>query len=399
MDEADYDFDYYGDDYIQLDLDFEKQYSEIHRLIRDKNYEEGFEFILILLRTLVSTEEELKNYHDDYSEELNQIFQLLKTIPIKGLSKNQKEYLIHLMLKILADTFSEQIFDELTAMIFQLVQKIEEKEYLHELIASMIIITKDWKIKNYDEFEHTENLIYVYTKNLFDLKKEEASTKLLSNYYLKDEELCILLIELFEQQQKEREALELVRNYYKENNVPNTYRLEYIRKRLIQKVNPTEFIKELVDEYVKTGKHTVYNEIKLFSGRTLTIETRDLILKKLRAADNWILLDFLAIEQMNKELLQEVQRSNDLVILANYTKILKDEYPKELYKQYKALLPGYVTIKKDKKHYKEIVDYLQLIKKLQPKKNDFKQFLNLLKEHNKRKKYLIGEINKISNSL
>ncbi len=89
------------------------------------------------------------------------------------------------------------------------------------------------------------------------------------------------------------------------------------------KVIVLDFRDAVIEEYI---------ELKNLLYRKNGVTERDSIIKQINS--DWFLCDIYAHENLHKQLLDSIIRSNNKSLLTQYTRLLKDEYPEQLLHMY-----------------------------------------------------------------
>ena len=136
-----------------------------------------------------------------------------------------------------------------------------------------------------------------------------------------------------------------------------------MKKNIYQKQGNREGYKEmmkiLVLDFRDTGMEE-YIELKNLYTSEEWVKERDSIIKQINS--DWFLCAIYVEENLHKQLLDSIVKSNDKHLLCQYTHLLKDEYPEQLLRMYRVAVEKEVEHARNRTYYRQLVGDLRIMK-------------------------------------
>ena len=136
-----------------------------------------------------------------------------------------------------------------------------------------------------------------------------------------------------------------------------------MKKNIYQKQGNREGYKEmmkiLVLDFRDTGMEE-YIELKNLYTSEEWVKERDSIIKQINS--DWLLCDIYAHENLHKQLLDSIIKSNNKSLLKQYTHLLKDEYPEQLLHMYRVAVETEAEYARSRSYYHQLVRDLRTMK-------------------------------------
>lgn len=120
-----------------------------------------------------------------------------------------------------------------------------------------------------------------------------------------------------------------------------------------------EMMKVIVLDFRDTGIEE-YIELKNLYTSEEWVKERDSIIKQINS--DWFLCAIYAQENLHKELLDSIIKSNDKSLLKQYTRLLKDEYPEQLLHMYRVAVEKEAERASNRSYYRQLVGDLRNMK-------------------------------------
>ena len=120
-----------------------------------------------------------------------------------------------------------------------------------------------------------------------------------------------------------------------------------------------EMMKVIVLDFRDTGIEE-YIELKNLYASEEWDKERDSIIKQINS--DWFLCAIYAQENLHKELLDSIIKSNDKSLLKQYTRLLKDEYPEQLLHMYRVAVEKEAERASNRSYYRQLVGDLRNMK-------------------------------------
>ena len=129
-----------------------------------------------------------------------------------------------------------------------------------------------------------------------------------------------------------------------------------MKKDIYQKQGNKEGYREMMKVIVLDIRDAVieeYIELKNLYTSEEWVTERDSIIKQINS--DWLLCDIYAHENLHKQLLDSIIRSNNKSLLTQYTRLLKDEYPEQLLHMYRVAVEKEVDYASSRSYYLQLV--------------------------------------------
>ena len=153
-----------------------------------------------------------------------------------------------------------------------------------------------------------------------------------------------------------------------------------------------EMTKVIVLDFRDTGIEE-YIELKnLYTSKEWAKE-RDSIIKQINS--DWLLCAIYAQENLHKQLLDSIVKSNDKQLLCQYTRLLKDEYPEQLLHMYRVAVEKEAERASNRSYYRQLVGDLRVMKSITGGDKVVDEIINKWKDQYKNRTAMMDELSKI----
>ena len=153
-----------------------------------------------------------------------------------------------------------------------------------------------------------------------------------------------------------------------------------------------EMMKVVVLDFRDTGIEE-YVELKNLYTSEEWDKERDSIIKQINS--DWFLCAIYAQENLHKELLDSIIKSNDKSLLKQYTRLLKDEYPKQLLHMYRVAVEKEAEHARNRSYYHQLVEDLKVMKSITDGDKVVDEIIKKWKDQYKNRSAMIEELSKI----
>lgn len=153
-----------------------------------------------------------------------------------------------------------------------------------------------------------------------------------------------------------------------------------------------EMMKALVLDFRDTGIEE-YIELKNLYTSEEWVKERDSIIKQINS--DWFLCAIYAEEKLHKQLLDSIIKSNDKSLLIQYTRLLKDEYPKQLLHMYRVVVEKEAEHATNRSYYRQLVQDLRVMKAITGGEKVVDEIINKWKVQYKNRSAMMDELSKI----
>lgn len=153
-----------------------------------------------------------------------------------------------------------------------------------------------------------------------------------------------------------------------------------------------EMMKVIVLDFRDTGIEE-YIELKNLYTSEEWVKERDSIIKQINS--DWFLCAIYAEEKLHKQLLDSIIKSNDKSLLIQYTRLLKDEYPKQLLHMYRVVVEKEAEHATNRSYYRQLVQDLRVMKAITGGEKVVDEIINKWKVQYKNRSAMMDELSKI----
>ena len=153
-----------------------------------------------------------------------------------------------------------------------------------------------------------------------------------------------------------------------------------------------EMMKVVVLDFRDTGIEE-YVELKNLYTSEEWDKERDSIIKQINS--DWFLCAIYAQENLHKELLDSIIKSNDKSLLKQYTRLLKDEYPKQLLHMYRVAVEKEAEHARNRSYYHQLVEDLKVMKSITDGDKVVDEIIKKWKVQYRNRSAMIEELSKI----
>ena len=151
-------------------------------------------------------------------------------------------------------------------------------------------------------------------------------------------------------------------------------------------------IKILVLDFRDTGMEE-YIELKNLYTSEEWIKERDSIIKQINS--DWFLCAIYAEENLHKQLLDSIMKSNDKHLLCQYTHLLKDEYPEQLLHMYRVAIEKEAERASNRTYYRQLVGDLRIMKCINGGDKIVDEIIKKWKDQYKNRTAMMDELSRI----
>ena len=151
-------------------------------------------------------------------------------------------------------------------------------------------------------------------------------------------------------------------------------------------------MKALVLDFRDTGIEE-YIELKNLYTSEEWVKERDSIIKQINS--DWFLCAIYAEEKLHKQLLDSIIKSNDKSLLKQYTRLLKDEYPKQLLHMYRVAVEKEAEHATNRSYYHQLVQDLRVMKSITGGDKVVDEIINKWKVRYKNRSAMMDELSRI----
>lgn len=153
-----------------------------------------------------------------------------------------------------------------------------------------------------------------------------------------------------------------------------------------------EMMKVIVLDFYDAGIEE-YIELKNLYTSEEWVKERDSIIKQINS--DWLLCDIYAHENLHKQLLDSIIKSNNKSLLKQYTRLLKDEYPEQLLHMYRVAVETEAEYARSRTYYHQLVRDLRTMKCIDGGDKVVDEIINKWKVQYKNRSAMMDELSRI----
>lgn len=154
--------------------------------------------------------------------------------------------------------------------------------------------------------------------------------------------------------------------------------------REMMKVIVLDFRDAVIEEYIELKNLYTIEE---------WVKERDSIIKQIKS--DWLLCDIYAHENLHKQLLDSIIKSNNKSLLKQYTHLLKDEYPEQLLYMYRVAVETEAEYARSRSYYHQLVRDLRAMKRIDGGDKVVDEIIKKWKDQYKNRTAMMDELSRI----
>lgn len=154
--------------------------------------------------------------------------------------------------------------------------------------------------------------------------------------------------------------------------------------REMMKVIVLDFRDAVIEEYIELKNLYTIEE---------WVKERDSIIKQIKS--DWLLCDIYAHENLHKQLLDSIIKSNNKSLLKQFTHLLKDEYPEQLLYMYRVAVETEAEYARSRSYYHQLVRDLRAMKRIDGGDKVVDEIIKKWKDQYKNRTAMMDELSRI----
>lgn len=214
------------------------------------------------------------------------------------------------------------------------------------------------------------------------LDDEKGFSQLIQRCYGKDHEFCLLYARHLEKDSKGKEAIKVAEEGLALFPDHLTKEIRRFLNRFYEKDSPERYKQSLITLFIQDRDWHDYERLKELCSEEEWKERFSGIINALskdKAGSKDIIIGIYLREGMFEEALKHVLARGSLFALSIYHKDLSEKFPERYFDAYKELLIPFTDSKMGRAHYREIVRYLEQMKKIKGFREELRESVKLLK--------------------
>ncbi len=214
------------------------------------------------------------------------------------------------------------------------------------------------------------------------LDDEKGFSELIQRCYGKHHEFCLLYARHLEKYGKSKEAIKIAEEGLTLFPEHLTKEIRRFLNRFYEKDSPERYKQNLVTLFIEDRNWDDYETLKELCSEEEWKKIFSVIINgfsKDRFGSKDTIISMYLRERMFEEALRHVLARRSLFTLSIYHKDLSERFPERYFDAYKELLIPFADSKMGRAHYREIVRYLEQMKKIKGFGEQLRQLVKLLK--------------------
>lgn len=333
---------------------------------------------------------------DDFDDAINGLVSCLIKAELR--SKERKRYINYLFNKYIEkkpDYFTENYDYALQ----QMCTSKEDLAYWKKLLNPFLLRDLPDSNKNWSEYYDAKELLMMQVFILDKLEEKKDLYELFQKYFRKDHEFCLLFAEWLEKDGEIDHAIEVAEEGLSLFSGRSTIELRRFLDKFYEKRCPDKYRENLKHLFFQEGEWSLYEKLKKSSSLQEWNEILNNIVKHFSDERNAFgeskLIDIYLKEEMLDEALRKVLATNDLYIVGHYHRDFSGKYPKEYFNAYKELLIPFAETKMGRRHYQNIVAYLNKMKEIKGFEHEFRDLVQILKKRYANRPAFLDEMQRL----
>lgn len=283
---------------------------------------------------------------------------------------------------------SQYFEDEYLQAMEELCVSKEDREYVLELMESYLKEEADVE-RAYREL----GLISTKLRLLWALERKSDYYDLIEQYYQHNPNLCLSYARALKEDSKPEQSVRVVEEYA---SLFPDYQIKPIKEflsELYEHSNIEKYKESLLWLFLYTNEWKYYEALKSrFPESWNDILSRIIDSLSQNRYGLARLIDVYLREEMYDTAFKGLLESRSLSLQAKYHNDLAELYPNEYFQAYRKLIHSFVGKETGRRHYQEVISYLKKMSEIRGFEGEFADFIDTLRQENRRKPALIDEM-------
>ena len=294
--------------------------------------------------------------------------------------KEKKDYIGYLFNKYIENDpdYFQEYYDYALRKICQSKDDLEHwKRLLKPHLPADLPDHDQWH-----EYYHARELLDMQLHILDLLDDGNGFYELIQRYYQKDHGFCLLYANRLEKDGRSKEAVRMAEEGLALFPDHLTKEIRRFLNRFYERHSPEKYRENLVTLFIQDRDWNDYKRLRELCSEEEWKKIFSVIIKGLskgRFGSKDTIISLHLREGMFEEALKHVLGQKSLFTLRRYHKDLSERFPKRYFEAYKELLIPFADSRMGRAHYREIVRYLEQMKKIKGFGEQLRQLVKLLK--------------------
>jgi len=380
-------------------VDFSDVLDVAKRYMEKRNFLEAAKIFQALSEAIAENMDMVDDSDGYYGAEFDDAMEKLVTcLGEAGLGHEEKrpyiDYLFRKFIEGEPDYFQEN-YDQ---ALKQTCTSEEDLRHLENLLEPHLKELPDHR-KNWGEYYDAERVLIMQIFVLDRLGDKEELWGLLERNYRRDGGLCLLYAERLLRDGDVTRSMEVAEEGL--NLFPDRLALGLRRflGRLYREKSPEKYRENLMNLFLLERDWGLYEELKRVSSEEEWCGLLGEIVMNLSGRGGFgesLLVDVYLREGMLDEAIREVLATGRLDTLSRYRSVLSARYPKEYFNAYRELLIPFAARSMGRRHYREVVAYLEGMGEIEGYEGEFYRLVESLKEKYSNRPAFLDEMRRLN---
>ncbi|MFQ6084512.1 MAG: SWIM zinc finger domain-containing protein, partial [Candidatus Aminicenantia bacterium] len=366
-------------------IDFFHIQDLAHRYIKKGNYLEAAKIYQALAETIAENMGMVDDSDGYYGGEFRDaISDFTNCIKEANLGHREKRYYIEYLFNKYIENDPDYFREEYDYALREISQSKEDLNYWKKLLAPYLPDVLPDREKNWLNYYHARELIEMQLFILDELNEKEEFYELIERFYREDNNFCLLYAEQLKKDGRLEQSIAVAEEGLKIFPKHLTSSLRLFLNTFYKKHSPEKYKENLKHLFFQGESWEYYDKLKKLCSKNewekLIQEMITYFGSKSRYRDESKIIDIYLREKRFDEAIEKVLSINSLNILDHYYKDLSNKYPEKYFRAYKELIIPFADSKMGRSHYRSIAYYLKRMKRIGVFKDEFREFVKMLKE-------------------
>lgn len=364
-------------------VDFSYVLDVAERYIEKRNFLEAAKIFQALSEAIAENMDMVDDSDGYYGGEFDYAVEKLVTCLNEAElgSEEKRPYIDYLFQKFIEgepDYFQENYDHALR----QMCTSEEDLRHLENLLEPRLTELPDHE-RNWGEYYDAEQVLMMQIFVLDKLGEEAELHGLLERHYRRDGGLCLLFAERLLRDGEVTRSVEVAEEGVSVFPDRRASGLRRFLSKLYRESSPKKYRENLMNLFLLERDWGLYDELKRVSSEEEWGGLLGEMVKNLSGRGGFgesLLVDVYLREGMFDEALREVLATGRLDVLSRYRRVLSARYPKEYFDAYKGRLIPFAARSMGRRHYREVVAYLEGMREVEGCEDEFEKLVESLKE-------------------
>jgi len=381
-------------------IDFSYIQDLAQRYIKKKNYLEAVKIYQALSEAIAENMGMVDDSDGYYGGSFRDaISDFVNCIKMANLEHKKKKPFIDYFFKKYIENDPDYFQEEYDYALREICQTKEDFDYLKKLLAPYLPdVLPDWD-ESWTNYYNARELIDMQLFILDKLNEEKEFYELIKKHYRKDHGFCLLYAKRLKEDGMLEQSLAVAEEGLKIFPEHLLSSLRIFLNPFYKKHFPEKYKENLKHLFFQEKDWKYYDELKKLCSEEEWKELIQEIIAYFSSRggyrDESKIIEIYLKEKRFNEAIEKVLSLRSLSILDYYFKDLSEKFPEKYFKAYKNLIIPFADSKADRSHYRNVVYHLKKMKKIPGFKDEFREFVKMLRKKYSKRPAFLDEMKKV----